>query len=93
MREIIIDGNYMKTKEKTHAYLKRKLDLYNYYGNNLDALWDLLSVYSEPISIEFINEDRAIDLLGDYGRDMLDLFKEVKDENKNIKFKIRNIKF
>lgn len=90
MREIIIDGNYMKTKEKTHAYLKRKLDLSDYYGENLDALWDELSVYSEPISIKFINRDRAIDLLEDYGRALLELFKEVEDENENIKFRIKS---
>ena len=90
MKEIIIDGNYMTTKVKTHAYLKRKLDLNDYYGKNLDALWDLLSVYSEPISIKFINEDRAIDLLGDYARALLELFKDAEDENENIKFRIEN---
>lgn len=86
MRKIILDGNYMKTKEKTHIYLKEKLQICGYYGNNLDALWDALSVYSEPILIKVINKTRMIELLGDYGNNLINLFIEARDENPNISF-------
>lgn len=89
MKKIILDGNYMKTKEKTHRYLKEKLNICGYYGNNLDALWDVISVYSEPISIKFINENRLIEYLGDYGNDLISLFREAEDENPNISFRIK----
>lgn len=87
---IILDGNYMKSREKAHAYLKKKLDLPDYYGENLDALWDILTSSSEKIDIKFINEDRAIGYLKDYGRSLSDLFKDLSQEKRNIKLKIKN---
>ena len=87
MRKIILDGNYMNTKE----YLRRKLQICAYYGNNLDALWDALSVHSEALLIEFINKNKLIESLGDYGRDLIDLFKEIEDENSNVHFILKNI--
>ena len=88
-KKIILDGNYMKTRQKAHKYLARKLELPSYYGNNLDALWDCLSTYSQGIDIDLINEKRAIELLGDYGRDIIQVFKDAELENNNISFKIR----
>nr|WP_300004129.1 barstar family protein [Tissierella sp.] len=89
--KIILDGNYMKTREKTHEYLKKKLQLPDYYGNNLDALWDILSTCSEGMDIDFINKERLIDYLGEYGRTMLEVFKDAELENKYIKFREKSL--
>ena len=43
MKEIELNGAKMVDKETTHEYLKEKLSLPDYYGANLDALWDCLS--------------------------------------------------
>ena len=40
---IVLDGNRMDSREATHEELKRKLDLPDYYGGNLDALNDCLA--------------------------------------------------
>lgn len=89
MRKIILDGNYMKTRDKAHKYLVKKLELPNYYGNNLDALWDYLSSYSERIDIEFINDKKAVEYLGDYGINIIQVFKDAEEENNRINFKIK----
>lgn len=88
MKRIILDGRYMKNKELTHLYLKEKLETYGYYGENLDALWDILSTYSYPVEIKLINEYRLIESLGDYGKSILEVFKDAQEENHNIKFTI-----
>ena len=39
---IVLDGRRMDGRAAAHAELKEKLDLPEYYGNNLDALNDCL---------------------------------------------------
>ena len=40
MRRIIIDAQDMPNKDSLHLVLKEALNLPDYYGRNLDALWD-----------------------------------------------------
>ncbi len=88
MMKIRLDGEKMNTKERAHQYIKCKLNFPEYYGRNLDALWDMLSTYSDPIEIHFLNEYSLIDELGDYGEDLIEVFKDAQRENKNIRFTI-----
>lgn len=88
MRIVELNGRNMETKESTHSYLKQKLDLPEYYGGNLDGLWDILSSHSEPLIIELYNEKELIENLGEYGHSILELLKDLSIENKNIIFRI-----
>lgn len=85
---ILLNGKKMTDKVKAHEYLKRKLKLPDYYGENLDALWDILSTSSEPIEIKFINEDALTKKLGTYGGEIIQVFIDATEENKNIIFEI-----
>ena len=40
MKYISLDGNLFKDVAITHKILKEKLELPDYYGENLDALWE-----------------------------------------------------
>jgi ribonuclease inhibitor len=40
---IVLDGKEFESIEKIHRILKKKLDLPDYYGENLNALWDCLT--------------------------------------------------
>ena len=45
MQTIILDGKYLLEKENAHVYLQEKLNLPEYYGRNLDALYDCLTEF------------------------------------------------
>lgn len=40
---VSIDARRLEEKEQSHEYLKEVLELPEYYGNNLDALYDCLT--------------------------------------------------
>lgn len=90
MNKVILNGKRMITKEKTHAYLKRKFDFPDYYGRNLDALWDLLSVWDKELLIVIINKADIIENLNSYGNSLLKIFSELDDENRNISVRYEN---
>lgn len=84
MRTIILDGKMMRDREETHDYLKAKFHLPDYYGRNLDALWDLLSYERTPTKVIFINLFSIYENLGDYGNDLIEVFSEIDQEEGNI---------
>lgn len=59
--KVILDARLMNERIETHMYLKRHLQLPEYYGNNLDALYDCLSEFNRTI-IKIKN----CNLAGDY---------------------------
>lgn len=78
----------MTSKKDAHLYLKRKLAEPSYYGNNLDALWDVLTTVSEKLNFVLFNSE----YLGDYGDSLIDVFKEAANINNNIDFRITRIR-
>ena len=52
IRYVFIDGNLCDTIEKCYTTLKQQLSLPGYFGNNLDALEEVLS------DLDWINEEK-----------------------------------
>ena len=50
-----IDLKEVNTKEEFHKTLARELPLPDYYGENLDALYDVLTEYGDGWNIIFYN--------------------------------------
>ena len=76
---IVLDAANMTEKEATHAYLKKALALPDYYGSNLDALYDCLTAL-EDTEIQLVNLDAA----GGYFAKVLSVFQEAQEENPRL---------
>ena len=85
MEIIRLDGSKMTDRKATHAYLKRKLHLPEYYGNNLDALWDCLTTDFSGKMIILHGPQIVQKQLGDYGDSLVRLFKEAAAANSAIR--------
>ena len=61
MKQITLEGNLLADAAKVHDYLKEMLEFPEYYGNNLDALYDCLTdLDNVEITINLPEEDGAI---------------------------------
>ncbi|AOY04268.1 barstar family protein [Bacillus subtilis] len=81
MRKIMIDGRDFENIEVLHDVLKDKLDFPNYYGRNLDALWDCLTGWVDlPLTLVLINFEFSKKFLGSYADDVLEVLLEGQEE-------------
>ena len=66
MEERIIDCGSIRTKEDLHKVFRESLSFPEWYGNNLDALYDCLTEYAGKVRL--LDWDVAEENLGPYGR-------------------------
>lgn len=76
---IVLDAKKMVRKKETHEYLQQMLDLPEYYGKNLDALYDCLTEMGPEVFF-FENAGEG----SDYFRKVLRVFKDAVRENPAI---------
>ena len=76
---IVLNAKKMVRKKETHEYLQQMLELPEYYGKNLDALYDCLTEMGETV---FFFEDAGEG--SDYFRKVLRVFKDAARENPAI---------
>ena len=82
-REIEIDGTRILSEEQFHTEIAKALDFPDYYGNNLDALWDCLSGHIDT-DIRLVWKDHlsSKSALGDRFETIKGIFDELcKEEN------------
>ena len=77
---IILDAAMLRERLPAHDYLKEALALPDYYGRNLDALYDCLTELDET-EIRFVNLDAAGD---SYFSRVLSVFPEAREENPRL---------
>jgi barstar (barnase inhibitor) superfamily len=85
MKIVILDAKKMLEKEKMHEYFTKKFGLPEYYGKNLDALFDCLCEINEPTLIKLKNEN-VLD--GATKESLTQLFRDVCSENALVKFEL-----
>ena len=88
MKTVWLNSRKMISTKVAHHYLRQKLDLPEYYGGNLDALWDVLSTVSEPLQINLLFRDQLEKNLGRYGIDLIQVFQDAAKGNSNLCFRI-----
>lgn len=89
MKIIVIDFSKCKYPMDLHNEIRKKLELPEWYGNNLDALWDMLTGFIEtPIEITVIYkpENKAAENLKKNVLKVIETFKEAAQEDEEIKF-------
>ena len=74
---IEIDGKLIK--KEGHDYIKEVLNFPDYYGKNLDALYDCLTEIGIETEIKLINADLI-------SNDLLETFIDASDDNTFLKF-------
>lgn len=80
-RRVLINGKKIQSREQLHLYLKTQFNLPDYYGNNLDALWDYLSHNKSIEKITLINSIYLFNILGEYGQLLMNVFIDLQNKN------------
>ena len=89
MKIIVIDFSKCKYPMDLHNEIRKKLELPEWYGNYLDALWDMLTGFIEtPISITVIfkPDTKAAENLKENVLKIIETFKEAAQEDDEMKF-------
>ncbi|MGE5329128.1 MAG: barstar family protein [Deltaproteobacteria bacterium] len=90
MKRVILKGSQITSKKALHNILKAELELPDYYGENLDALWDVLSEEIEdPLVIIWQDFHISKEFLGDYAEKVIKLFEDAKNEFQGFSYEIK----
>ena len=87
MTHIILDGAKIQDREGLHDLLSERLNLPEWYGRNLDALYDCLTDLTE-VTVFLRNAGAMTGALGDYGDKVLRVFRDAAAENPGFGFAV-----
>ena len=87
MKKYSLDGKKMTTREDAYAHIARELGAPEYFGKNLDALYDILSETQGEITLK--NADDLINSLGGYGCDIIKCFCDAACEFASLSFTVK----
>ena len=88
MKVVILDGTNTPTKEALHEYLARELAFPDWYGGNLDALFDCLTAVSEEVTIT-LDEAALTESLGPYAQRVEKVLTRAAEKNPNLQIIIQ----
>lgn len=86
-RVFYIDLQDVTSREELHRVIAEGLNLPEYYGNNLDALHDVLTEAGEGYNIIFYNTCNARELLGKYYDSLVRMCKHACEEVEEMKIR------
>ena len=84
MKTYTIDLNSVYNADELHAEIRGVLPVPEFYGNNLDALHDVLTDFHEPCRIEFRNLTEAEITMPKYIRSLKKMCEDVMKENEKV---------
>lgn len=82
--EYRINGAEMTDPRTAHDIIAAGMGFPAYYGKNLDALWDMLTVTEGYVIID--NVSVMLNALGSYGCKLLKTFYDAAEKNNRMKF-------
>lgn len=84
MKNVIIDFTDITSEQQLHTLLADKLSFPEWYGCNLDALFDCLTDLSEETAITFVNSNTP-DVSPDVRIELLlQVFQDAAEENNHL---------
>lgn len=81
MKKIVLSLEHLQNRATAHAYLQAVLALPEYYGANLDALYDCLTEIEEPTEIMISAKVSQEQYLGEYGVMLLAVLQDAANDN------------
>ena len=82
---VSLDGAKVKNRRGLHKYLQRALALPDYYGKNLDALFDCLTDLHEDVELVVEHPEALEQTLGFYARSLNIVLRRASQENPHLK--------
>ncbi len=89
MQKIILDLERMHSLPSLHKYLHQALKLPEYYGANLDALYDCLTELAGQTEIVVPGKVASEEYLGWYGEQFLLVLQDAAAANENLKVTVK----
>lgn len=87
MQEILIKGIEFDTPREVHEFLAAELDFPAYYGNNLSALYDVLTDICEETKVIMDCTDMDDQSMLEFLEHMLEVMTDASDENRYFEVK------
>ena len=84
----LIDGAVIETREQLHDALSKQLSLPEYYGRNLDALFDCLTDLREDTVLCLTHADELFAHLGVYADVFQTVLRDASAENPRLRFEL-----
>ena len=84
-RQIFLDCRRLTERRSAHEYLEEVLDFPEYYGMNLDALYDCASTMQD-MEVHLFYWHLMIEQLGNYGQLVIETLSEAAQENPGFEF-------
>ncbi len=78
MKRIFINVQRLQEKDSAHEYLQKRLATQEYYGRNLDALYDVLTSFGRDTTIYLMQERGE---LSDYAQRILETLQDAAEAN------------
>lgn len=80
----VLDGDKILDKDMLHDKLANSLHFPDWYGRNLDALYDCLTDMEEGVVIQFLQKDMLEKHLGKYAEMLFQVVLASAKENSSI---------
>lgn len=84
LKKYEIDLSAVTTKEEFHELIRKELPCPGYYGNNLDAFYDVITSQSEGWKIDFVNVFHMEQVLPRYLGALEELCSEAQEDNEYL---------
>ena len=91
-KEFFVDLLEITDKSSLHNRLREKLSLPSWYGNNLDALYDVLTDMEVPACIHFLGWEKAVRRFPSYMKAFRKVLSDAEKDNPGLSIVFEDLK-